>query len=104
MAASNASPRGQRLAILASPLHELTGFALAVDCGNLLCGGERAYAITAKSACYGGDKTVAAMLRQMRCARGCGRAVAAAWLVTGPELNHRIVPRRVPLLGPETRG
>jgi hypothetical protein len=32
MAAANASARGQRAAILASPLHELTGFYLAVDC------------------------------------------------------------------------
>jgi hypothetical protein len=32
MAAANASARGQRAAILASPLSELTGFNLAVDC------------------------------------------------------------------------
>jgi hypothetical protein len=32
MAAANASPRAQRSAILASPLHELTGFCLEVDC------------------------------------------------------------------------
>src|SRR4051812_15571687 len=32
MAAANASARGQRAAILASPLHELTGFQLTVDC------------------------------------------------------------------------
>ena len=32
MAAANASARGQRAVILASPLHELTGFYLAVDC------------------------------------------------------------------------
>ena len=104
MAAANASARGQRLAILASPLRELTGFALAVDCGDPGCGGERAYAVTALAACYGGDVAVRHVLRQMRCARGCGRAVAAAWLVTGPELNERIHPRRVPQLGPEARG
>jgi len=32
MAAANASARAQRSAILASPLHELTGFYLEVDC------------------------------------------------------------------------
>jgi hypothetical protein len=32
MAAANASDRGQRAAILASPLSELTGFNLTVDC------------------------------------------------------------------------
>jgi hypothetical protein len=32
MAAANASARGQRTVILASPLHQLTGFCLAVDC------------------------------------------------------------------------
>jgi hypothetical protein len=32
---TNASARGQRAAILASPLHELTGFYLAVDCLTL---------------------------------------------------------------------
>ena len=104
MAAANASARGQRLAILASPLRELTGFALAVDCGDPGCGGERAYAVTALAACYGGDRTVSQVIRHMRCGRGCSRPVAAAWLVTGPELNERIHPRRVALLGPEARG
>ena len=32
MAAANASARGQRAAIMASPLREMTGFCLAVDC------------------------------------------------------------------------
>jgi hypothetical protein len=32
MGAANASARGQRAAIVASSLHELTGFCLAVDC------------------------------------------------------------------------
>jgi hypothetical protein len=39
--AANASARGQRTAILASPLHELTGFYLAVDCLAPCCKGER---------------------------------------------------------------
>jgi hypothetical protein len=46
MAAANASPRGQRTAILSSPLRELTGFCLAVDCLTAGCRGERIYSIT----------------------------------------------------------
>ena len=38
MAAANASARIQRQAILASPLAELTGFLLVVDCGALSVG------------------------------------------------------------------
>jgi hypothetical protein len=45
MAAANASARGQRLAILGSPLHELAGFYLSVDCLTAGCGGERPYAV-----------------------------------------------------------
>jgi len=45
MAAANASARGQRRAILASPLGELTGFVLTVDCRGPQCGGERSYAL-----------------------------------------------------------
>jgi hypothetical protein len=45
MAAANASAREQRSAILASPLHQLTGFCLAVDCLTPGCRGERAFAI-----------------------------------------------------------
>jgi len=41
MAAANASARGQRHAILRSPLAELTGFVLIVDCRGGQCGGER---------------------------------------------------------------
>jgi hypothetical protein len=103
MAAANASARGQRHAILSSPLRELTGFALVVDCQGARCGGERSYAITALGACYGDRVTVAQVLRQMRCARGCGGRPRAAWLVTGPTLNDRVRARRVPLIGPEAR-
>ena len=46
MAAANASPRGQRVAIFASPLHELTGFCLAVDCLNSECRRDRMFAVT----------------------------------------------------------
>jgi len=49
------------------------------------------------------DRTVGEVLRLMRCSRGCGGRVLAAWLETGPVLNQRVRPRRVPLLGPEAR-
>ena len=48
-----ASARGQRHAILASPLRERTGFYLAVFCRGAQCGGEWSYAVTALGACYG---------------------------------------------------
>lgn len=105
MAAANASARGQRVAILASPLGELTGFSLVVDCGRPECGGERVYAVAALVACYSAGMTVGeALLRRMRCGRGCGGRVAVAWLATGPVLNQRIRPRRVAPLGPAARG
>jgi hypothetical protein len=52
MPAANASTRGQRIAILASPLTELTGFALTVDCRGPRCAGERTYALAALAACH----------------------------------------------------
>jgi hypothetical protein len=103
MAAAKASARGQRVAILSSPLGELTGFSLVVNCGAPACGGERTYTVAALTACYGAGMTVSDALRRMRCARGCGARVAVAWLATGPTLNQRIRPRRVALLGPEAR-
>jgi len=103
MAVANASARGQRSAILASPLHELTGFCLAVDCLAAGCGGERTFAVAELASFYGREWTVGEVLRRMRCASGCSGRVAAAWLVTGPVLNMRIRPRRVPLLAPEVR-
>ena len=45
MAAANASARGQRAAILASPLSELTGFKLSVDCLGPGCARERTFAV-----------------------------------------------------------
>jgi hypothetical protein len=39
MAAANASARGQRVAILASPLSELAGFKLTVGCLSPGCAG-----------------------------------------------------------------
>jgi hypothetical protein len=103
MPAANASARGQRSAILASPLHELTGFYLAVDCLALGCNGERTFAIAEVATFYGRDSTVGHVLRRMRCSGDCGARVGAAWLVTGPILNARVRPRRVPLVGPEAR-
>src|SRR5579859_3058267 len=103
MAAANASARGQRVAILASPLGELTGFSLVVNCGRPGCGGERTYTVAALAACYGAGMTVGEALCRMRYGRGCGGRGAVAWLATGAVLNQRIRPRRVPLLGPEAR-
>src|SRR5689334_1522831 len=100
MAAANASAGGQRAAIMSSPLHQLTGFYLAVDCGSADCGGERSFAITELAAFYK-DRSVGDVLRLMRCSRGCGGRVLSAWLETGPLLNQRTRARRVPLLGPE---
>jgi hypothetical protein len=103
MAAANASARGQRAAIIASPLHELTGFYLAVDCLAPRCNGERSFAVAELATFYGRDTAVGQVLRRMRCSGACGGRVGAAWLVTGPILNTRVRPRRVPLLGPEAR-
>jgi hypothetical protein len=102
MAAANASARGQRSAILASPLSELSGFCLAVDCLAPGCGGERSYAVAALARFYGAHRTVGDVLRRMRCS-GCGERVGAAWLETGPTLNARVRPRRVPLRGTEAQ-
>jgi hypothetical protein len=104
MAATNASPRGQRVAILASPLRELTGFCLVVDCLGPRCERERTFPISELADFYGRGRTIAEVLRRMRCSdEACGRRVAAAWLTTGPILNARVRPRRVALLGPDAR-
>jgi hypothetical protein len=50
---------------------------------------------------YWKDRTVGEVLRRMRCSGACGGRVEAAWLETGPILNARVRPRRLPLLGPE---
>ena len=87
MAAANASARGQRAAILASPLHELTGFDLAVDCLAPRCNGERTFAVAELATSYGRDRTVGQALRRMRCSGGCGGRVETGWLMTGPILR-----------------
>jgi hypothetical protein len=84
-----------------SPLHELTGFYLTVDCLAPDRARERTFAVAASF--YGGQRTVGEVLRRMRCSSGCGGRVGATWLVTGPILGARVRPRRVLLLGPETR-
>ena len=71
MAAANASARGQRVAILASPLHELTGFCLAVDCLNPECRRDRMFAVTELAEFYGRQ-------RRMRSDGCCGRVAASA--------------------------
>jgi hypothetical protein len=78
MAAANASARGQRAAILASPLHELTGFYLTADCLTSGCNGARTFAIAELASFYGRDATVGEVLRRMRCSRTCGGRVGAA--------------------------
>jgi hypothetical protein len=103
MAAANASARGQRAAILTTPLRDLTGFDLAVDCGTPGCRGERTYTMADLARSYGGQRTVGDVLRRMRCGHGCGAPVASAWLATGPVLNARVKPRGVALRGPEAR-
>jgi hypothetical protein len=67
MAAANASPRGQRSAILASPLHELTGFCLEVDCLAEGCRRDRMFAVSELASFYGRDRTVSDVLRRMPC-------------------------------------
>ena len=62
MAAANASARGQCTAILSSPLHQLTGFCLAVDCLTAGCRGERAFAISDLATFGGAQRTVADVL------------------------------------------
>jgi hypothetical protein len=56
MAAANASARGQRAAILASPLSELSGFCLVVDCLAPDCAGERTFAMSDLAGFYGAGR------------------------------------------------
>ena len=84
---------GQRVAILGSPLRELTGFYLSVDCMTAGCGSERTYAVAELASFYGQDQTVGSVLRRMRCGTGCGGRAMAAWLATGPILNRCVRPR-----------
>jgi hypothetical protein len=103
MAAANASARGRRVPILSSPLRELTGFYLAVDCLGPICGGERTFAVAELSTLYEQGSTVADVLRRMQCGGGCGGRVGVAWLVTGPIFSAPVRLRRVALRGAEAR-
>jgi hypothetical protein len=85
----NASASGQRAAILASPLHELTGFYLAVDCLAPRCNGERTFAVAELATFYGRDSTVGQVMRRMRCSGACGGRIGAACLVTGQEAKQQ---------------
>ena len=82
MAAANASLRGQRVAILASPLPELTGLYLAVDCQSGGCGGggggERTFAVSdlANFYSWNGRRRAAADAVQGRLWRARRRRVA----------------------------
>jgi hypothetical protein len=76
---------------MASPLHQLTGFYLTVDCSSAGCGGERSLAISDLGGFYK-DRIVSELLRLMRCSRGCGGRVLAAWLETGPILTPASSP------------
>jgi hypothetical protein len=109
MAAANASARGQRAAILASPLHELTGFYLAVDCRTPGCNGERTFAIAELASFYGRDSTVGqVLLRRMRCSRACGEPDCLAGDGSDPHQcsraarpartgTHTVRPRAMPM-------
>ena len=78
-------------------------FYFAVDCLARGCNGERGFAVAELASFYGRDSTVGQVLRRMPCSGACGGRVGAAWLATGPILNARVRPRRVPLLGQEAR-
>jgi hypothetical protein len=77
MAAANASARGQRSAILASPLRDLTGFYLAVDCLASGRGGELSYAVAELASFYGARHTVGNVLRRIRCSGGAAGNASA---------------------------
>jgi hypothetical protein len=78
MTAANASARGQRVAILASPLHELTGFLVPVDCLAPGCNGERRFAVAELASFYGQDT-------EDRCRVACGAQapVVGVWARLG---------------------
>jgi hypothetical protein len=100
VAAANASPRGQRHAVLASPAADFIGWRLAIDCGGRACGGERAYAVAALMALHGQPPTMSRMVQRLKC-HICRRAPMTVYLETGPELTARGRLRRVALLGPD---
>ena len=82
-----------------SPLHELTGLYLAVDCRAPGCNGERRFAVAELANFYGKDRTVGEILRRMRCSGACGGRVEAAWLETGQTSTQGSGRGGVPLCG-----
>ncbi len=74
MAAANLTPRRRRTIILATPLAELDGAALVIDC-----------------------------LTPDWCT-GCQRRVGVAWLVAGPGTGQQRREVRVTLVGPDAVG
>jgi hypothetical protein len=67
MATANASPRAQRSAIFTSPLYELAGFCLEVDCWAEGWRRDQMFAVSELASIYGRDRTVSDVLRRMRC-------------------------------------
>ena len=96
MAAANASPRGQRVAIFASTLSELSGFCLVVDCLTPGCGGERTFAMSDLAGIYGVGRTVGDVLRRMRCSGGCGGRAGAACAAYPPPREAARCRRKSP--------
>ena len=66
-------PQPRWAAILASPLHELTGFSLSVDCLTSGCARERTFAVAELANFYGGAAHVVRR-RLWRPGRGDDRA------------------------------
>ena len=71
--AANASARGQRAAIFASPLSELSGFCLVVDCDARV-----AAVANGPSPCLIWQASTALAGRWVMCCEGCGAPAAAA--------------------------
>ena len=94
---ANASERAVRNAVLNSPMRELDGYRLAIDCGRPECGGERVYELAALGRLHGPETTVASVVRRMRCQR-CAGAVVRCAVETGPALAARGRMRRITLL------
>ena len=77
--AANASARAHRRAVLESPLGDFAGWRLAIHCGDPACRRDRAYELEELARVVGGQVTMGAVIRQLRCqvcgarpAGGCG--------------------------------
>jgi hypothetical protein len=103
MAAANLTTRRRRTIILATPLAELDGAALVIDCLTPGCAGERRVLVRDLAGVYGRQQTLAEALQRMRCTSCQGRA-GAAWLVAGPGTERQRRAVRVALVGPDAVG